>query len=115
MLAQAGFRTVPANTPTRSQKLSEMTPLRVSHVSRNGKLSYWFADPCVCHCLYVANEQNFGQFERLKEAKQEERAQEVTDVAEQTKYEEFMNSPAGGVFTDNNWNPSRPSRILYVP
>jgi hypothetical protein len=98
MLAQAGFRTVPANTPTRSQKLGEMTPLRISHVSRNGKLSYWFADPYVCHCLYVGNEQNFDQFEQLKEAKQEEQSQEVTDMAEQTKYEQFMNSPAGGVF-----------------
>src|SRR5215831_3860400 len=45
MLAQAGFRMVQANTPARTQKLADMMPLRMSYVSRNGKLSYWFADP----------------------------------------------------------------------
>jgi len=98
MLAQAGFRMVAANTPTRTQKLTDMVPLRMSYVSRNGKLSYWFADPYVCHCIYVGNEQNYHQFEQLKQLEQEERAQEVTDAAEQTKYDEFMNSPAGGIF-----------------
>ncbi|MBV8056124.1 MAG: hypothetical protein JO071_12890 [Deltaproteobacteria bacterium] len=98
MLVQAGFRMVPASTPARTAKLADMTPLQMSYVSRNGKLSYWFADPYVCHCIYVGNEQNYGQLEQLKQAGQEQRAQEVTDMAEQTKYDEFMNSPAGGIF-----------------
>jgi hypothetical protein len=98
MLAQAGFRMIPANTPAQSQKLSDMTPLQIKYLSHNGKLSYWFADPYVCRCLYVGNKENFHQFEQLKEENQEERAQEVTDMAEQTRYEEYMNSPAGGMF-----------------
>ena len=99
MLAQAGFRMVPANTPVRAQKLNDMTALRMNYLSRNGKLSYWFADPYFCHCLYVGDHQNFEQFKQLKLAEQQEdQAQEVTDMAEQTKYQEFMNSPAGGVF-----------------
>jgi hypothetical protein len=98
MLAQAGFQMVPANTPARSQKLNDMVPLRMNYLSRNGKLSYWFADPYVCHCLYVGDEQNYGQFEQLKQVEQGERAQEVTDMDEQTKYEEFMNSPTGEIF-----------------
>jgi hypothetical protein len=98
MLAQAGFRRVPANTPARQQKLSDMTSLRINYMPQNGKSSYWFADPYVCQCLYVGNEKNFEQFKQLKQANQEEQAQEVTDMAEQTKYQEFMNSPAGGVF-----------------
>ena len=98
MLAQAGFRMVPANTPAREQKLSDMTPLRISYMPQNEKRSYWFADPYVCRCLYVGNEGNFEQFKQLKQANQEEQAQEVTDVAEQTKYQESMNSPAGSIF-----------------
>lgn len=98
MLAQAGFRMVPADTAARTQKLADMTPLRMNYVSRNGKLSYWFADPYVCHCLYVGNEQNYSQFQQLKQTEQEEQAQEVMDMTEQTKYEEYMNSPAGGIF-----------------
>jgi hypothetical protein len=98
MLAQAGFRMVPANTPAREQKLSDMTPLRINYMPQKGKRSYSFADPYVCQCLYVGNADNFEQFKQLKQANQEEQAQEVTDMAEQTKYQEFMNSPAGGIF-----------------
>jgi hypothetical protein len=99
MLAQAGFRMVPADTPARSQKLSDMTPLKMNYLSRNGKPSYWFADPYVCHCLYVGGERNYAQFEQLEQIRQEEHsAQEVANQAEQTKYQEFMNSPAGGTF-----------------
>jgi len=98
MLAQAGFRMVPANTPAQSQKLSDMTPLRINYLSHNGKLSYWFADPYVCRCLYVGDKANFDQFAQLKQANQDEQAQEVTDMAEQAKYQEYMNSPVGGMF-----------------
>ena len=97
MLAQAGFAMVPANTPVRKQKLSDMTPLRINYIPQNGKQPYWFADPYVCRCLYVGNERNFQQFKELKQANQAEQAQEVTDMAEQTKYQEFMNSPAGSI------------------
>ena len=98
MLAQAGFRIVPANTPAQSQKLSDMRPLQISYLSHKGKLSYWFADPYVCRCLYVGDKANYDQFEQLKQANQEDQAQEVTDMAEQAKYQEYMNSPVGGMF-----------------
>jgi hypothetical protein len=94
MLAQAGFRVVPANTPARAQRLSEMTPLKVSYFSRHGKRSYWFADPYVCQCLYVGSEQNYEEFQQLKQ----EAAQEVTQENEELKYEQFMASPANQVF-----------------
>jgi hypothetical protein len=93
VLSQAGFRAVPANTPARVEKLSEMTPLKVSYFSRNGKPSYWFADPYLCHCLYVGSEQNYNEFQQLKQ----ENAQEVTED-DQRAYEQFMSSPANQVF-----------------
>jgi hypothetical protein len=94
MLTQAGFRVVPANTPARAQRLSQMTPLKVSYFYRNGKPSYWFADPYVCNCLYVGSEQNYEQFQQLKQ----ESAQEVTEENDQRNYEQFMASPAAQVF-----------------
>jgi hypothetical protein len=66
MLTQVSFRAVPANTPARTQKLSKMTPLKVSYFSRKGNPSYWFADPYVCHCLYVGGEQNYDEFQQLE-------------------------------------------------
>jgi hypothetical protein len=94
MLSQAGFRAVPANTPARVDKLNEMTPLKVSYFSRNGKPSYWFADPYVCHCLYVGSEQNYDEFRQ----QQQERAQQVTEESEQRSYEQFMASPPNEIF-----------------
>ena len=93
MLAQAGFRVVAANTPARAQRLNEMTPLKVSYFLRNGKPSYWFADPYVCHCLYVGSEQNYEKFHVLEQ----EPVQELTPE-DQLKYEQFMASPASQVF-----------------
>jgi hypothetical protein len=94
MLAQAGSRIVPANTPARTERLSQMTPLKLKYVSRNGKSSYWFADPDVCHCLYVGSQHNYDEFQQFKQ----ERAQTVTQESEQRIYDEFMASPAGEVF-----------------
>jgi hypothetical protein len=86
MLTQAGFRVVPANTPTRLQRLADITPLRMSHVSRNGTSSYWFADPYVCHCIYVGGQQEYQQFEQQK-----------AQAADQQRFEQFMASPANQV------------------
>jgi hypothetical protein len=89
ILAQAGFRVVPANTPTRAQRLNEMTPLKLSYFSRKGNPSYWFADPYVCNCVYVGSEQNYNRFRQLEL----ERAEEVTQENERRQIEEFMGSP----------------------
>ena len=98
MLTQAGFRMVPANTPTRLQRLSEITPLTMSYMSRNGARSYWFSDPYVCHCIYVGNQQDYQTFEQLKEQESAERRAEEGPVADQASYDQFMASPASQVF-----------------
>lgn len=71
-----------------------MTPLKVSYYSRNGKRSYWFADPYVRQCLYVGSEQNYDEFQQLEQ----ERAQEVTQEYDQRNFDQFMASPASQVF-----------------
>jgi hypothetical protein len=94
ILAQAGFHVVSANTPVQAQRLSDMTPLKLSYSLHNGSPSYWFADPYVCHCLYVGSEQDYNEFQQLEQ----ERAQPVTQEYDQRNYEEFMASPASQVF-----------------
>jgi hypothetical protein len=94
MLMQAGFRAVPADTPTRVERLNQMSALKLTYFSRNGNASYWFADPYICHCLYAGSQQNYDEFQQL----QQERAEELADQNEQQTYEEFMTSPAGEVF-----------------
>ncbi len=67
MLAAAGFRMLPADTPERQQKLQSLVPLQVLYyVGKTGKLHYYMADPFYCKCMYVGSEENYQQYERMK-------------------------------------------------
>jgi hypothetical protein len=94
MLMEAGFRAVSANTPVRVERLNQMSALKLRYSERNGHVSYWFADPFVCHCLYVGSQKNYNRFQQLRQ----ERDEEVADENEQQAYQGFMASPAGQVF-----------------
>jgi hypothetical protein len=67
MLAAAGFRMLPADTPERQQKLQTLVPFDVNYyVGRTGNLHYYMADPVYCKCMYIGSEENYQQFEKLK-------------------------------------------------
>jgi hypothetical protein len=54
LLADAGFQKKIADTPAKLAHLGTLTPARklVTH-RKDGHLYYVYADPVVCHCLYV--------------------------------------------------------------
>jgi hypothetical protein len=99
-LSQAGFRAVPANTPARAEKLHQLTALKVSYLTHNGKLVYWFPDPYVCHCLYRGNEQNYEKYHelRVEASKAEDFDAGEANQADAQTYMDFMGSPAAQVF-----------------
>jgi hypothetical protein len=66
MLAAAGFHVHPADTPARLANLQAMTPLKVNSVPKDGKMRYWFADPVLCHCLYVGNQETYDRYQQLR-------------------------------------------------
>jgi len=67
MLAAAGFRMLPADTPQRQQQLQTLVPFDVNYyVGKTGNLHYYMADPSFCKCMYIGNEENYQQFEKLK-------------------------------------------------
>jgi hypothetical protein len=80
------------------QRLSDITPLTMSYVSRHGNRSYWFSDPYVCHCIYVGSQQDYQEFEQLKEQASAEKSAEEAQSADQERFDQFMASPAGQVF-----------------
>ena len=101
ILSQAGFRVLPADTPSRAEKLGQMKPLKVVYFSHNGKPVYWFADPYVCHCLYRGNEKDYQKYEQLSAlaaSEQREEAVAAEDPTSQQAYFNYMASPAGQVF-----------------
>ncbi|MGB8682293.1 MAG: hypothetical protein WCD12_05365 [Candidatus Binatus sp.] len=67
MLAAAGFRMLPADTPQRQQQLSTLVPLDVNYyVGKTGNLHYYMADPDYCKCMYIGTEENYQQYEKIK-------------------------------------------------
>ena len=69
-LAAAGFVVRPANTPARQAMLKRLPPNRFLIRTRGNNVSYVYADPVNCNCLYVGNQQAYDAYRR---AKQQER------------------------------------------
>lgn len=70
LLENAGFRTVPANTPQRIELLKSLPPKKLSPVDRNGQIFYVYADPDGCRCLRVGRPEQFEIYQRLQAGKQ---------------------------------------------
>ena len=69
MLAAAGFGVKPANTPQQQAQLASLPPHRVlaqpRRVGNADTVGYVYADPDVCHCMYVGDASAFQQFQQL--------------------------------------------------
>jgi hypothetical protein len=66
LLAASGFLLRPADTPQRTAMLAQLTPDRISRMTRGDHVSYVYPDPAGCHCLYVGGQVAYGQYERLQ-------------------------------------------------
>ena len=80
LLAAAGFRVKPADTPEHQKGLAAMPPLKMVQRIKDGNVVYTYADPYNCKCLYVGNESNYQEYRRL--GLQQQIAQENLDAAE---------------------------------
>ena len=82
VLAAAGFRQKPADTPAKLANLNTMPPRKlVSHVE-DGHFAYSYADPDNCHCLYVGGDAEYSAFQKLSVEKQiaDERLEAAMDA-----------------------------------
>jgi hypothetical protein len=61
-LAAAGFVVQPANTPQRQAMLKRLPPHRFLMRQHGDQVSYVYADPLVCNCLYVGSQQAYGRY-----------------------------------------------------
>ncbi len=62
LLAAAGFTARPANTLERVASLRSLPPNKVMQQTRGGTVSYVYADPLVCACLYVGDQAAYGRY-----------------------------------------------------
>ena len=63
MMAAAGFKFVPANTPQRQASFKNLPPHKFSREMKNGQVFYVYPDPTVCVCLYVGNQAAYGRYQ----------------------------------------------------
>lgn len=61
-LAAAGFIARPANTPARAAMLKRLPANKFLMRSRGNTVSYVYADPVNCNCLYVGTQEAYGKY-----------------------------------------------------
>jgi hypothetical protein len=67
-LAAAGFLLKPANTPKRTDMLSRLPANKFVKRVNGDTVTYVYADPKACNCLYVGSQQAYGQYLQTKKA-----------------------------------------------
>jgi len=96
MLAAAGFRQYPADTPAKTQALKDLPALSVRHYTgKQGALRYWVADPYSCQCLYIGDAQAYQRYEALRVQNQMLREEEETAQENMEASQDMMMSPFG--------------------
>ena len=63
-LSAAGFTVLPANTPERQAMLMRLPANKVSQRIEGDKVTYLYADPLVCHCLYAGGQAAFARYQQ---------------------------------------------------
>src|SRR5579875_569141 len=67
MLAAAGFRMIPADTPKKQNLLQSLTPLKLKYyVSKSGQARYYLADPYDCMCVYRGDEKAYQAYQAMR-------------------------------------------------
>ncbi len=70
LLAQAGFRQLPADSPQKVAHLQTLPERRLVARTYQGKKYYVFSDPNGCKCLYIGNPAQYQAYRGLLQQQQ---------------------------------------------
>ena len=101
MLAAAGFKPQPADTTQRQAALKSMPAHKLSMQNRKGKIVWVYADPTICNCVYLGDEQAYDSYRRM--VSQKNLADEQQAAAQMTEY-----SAVPYPFAWDTWGPGTP-------
>lgn len=86
MLAAAGFQLKPADSPQKVAQLDALPQRKLLQRERDGKVYFLYADAGSCHCLYIGNEKNYDEYQKLalkqQTAEEEIMAAQLNEQAE---------------------------------
>jgi hypothetical protein len=96
MLAAAGFKMLPAETPDKLAHAQSLPQLTIKYYTdSDGSLHYWMADAQYCQCVYVGNEAAYQKFKQMQFqaqlADEQNQAAQMQAEAAQEEQMEFMN------------------------
>ena len=97
LLAAAGFRVKPADTPEKLAHLKTLPPYKVQTRTREGNVVYSYADPDNCKCLYVGCPKEYQEYKRLEVQKQ------IADEQRMTAEDAEMASMNWGLWGPWGW------------
>jgi len=101
MLAGAGFKMQPANTPARTAELRKMPPHKFTVQTRNGNSIWIYPDPTVCNCLYLGDQQAYDIYRRMMFEKSVAQQEQTAALVNQ-------NSAMPYPFAWETWGPGTP-------
>ena len=78
LLTAAGFSFRPADTPQRISALHALPPHKFVHQERHGRTVWIYADPTICGCLYVGDQQAYSNYKQEVFAKRLANEQQMT-------------------------------------
>ena len=78
MMAAAGFKFVPANTPARQVSFKQLPPHKFARQIQDGRVFYVYPDPTVCVCLYVGDQNAYAHYRKNMFSKQLADEQQMT-------------------------------------
>lgn len=71
LLAAAGFKIRPADTPEKLAHLATLQPFKLVTRSKDDQFVYTYADPQYCKCLYAGGPKAYQELQRLKLQRQQ--------------------------------------------
>lgn len=100
-LTQSGFQARTADTPRRQAALRSLQPHKFSMQIRNDKAVWVYADPTICHCLYLGDQ---FAYDRYMAAEQQARQLAYEKLVEETNAHNALPYP----FQWADWGPGTP-------
>jgi hypothetical protein len=87
LLAAAGFEIYSADTPDKLTKLEALKQHKIIRRQKDGQQQFLYADALVCRCIYVGDEFNYQQYQKLAVQ------QQIAFDNQQAALDESLDSP----------------------
>jgi hypothetical protein len=88
LLSAAGFDIRPADTPDKLASLQAMKQRKlIRRQDKDGQLQFLYADAGLCRCLYVGDEQDYQQYQKLAVR------QQIAIADQEAALDESLDSP----------------------